>query len=241
MNKISSDEQKMRAAHFAVDYLIQNNILHSNMKVGLGTGSTAVKAVARLAEYIQKGVLKNIVASSTSFQTTLLCEKLDIPVYSLNAKCIGGKLDLTIDGADEIDPDKNITKGGGAALLLEKILAYNSEKYFIVATNSKCVEHLGCSFPIPIEIIGEARTSCIAALKKLGADCVLREGGIPKQGPVITDNGNMILDARFEKPFDPKCYEDKIKLIAGVVEVGLFTKNTPRVFLCDDEGNNTVR
>jgi ribose 5-phosphate isomerase A len=240
MSKVSSDEQKIIVANFAVDYLVDKNILHSNMKIGLGTGSTAVKVVERLAEYIQKGMLQNIVSVSTSFQTMLLCEKLNIPVYSLNAKQIGGKLDFTIDGADEVTPDKCVTKGGGAALLLEKIVAYNSEKYFIVATKSKCVKNLGISFPIPIEIIGEARTSCIAELKKLGAECTLREGGVPKQGPVITDNGNMILDARFREPFEPKLYEDKIKLIAGVVEVGLFTKNIPTVFLSDDEGNCSV-
>lgn len=239
MKTISDDEQKKLVANFAVDYLVENKILHSNMKIGLGTGSTAVKVVAQLAEYLKTGRLKNIVAVSTSFQTTLLCERLDIPVFSLNAKSIGGKLDFTIDGADEIDSEKNLTKGGGAALLLEKILAYNSEKYFIVATKNKCVQNLGLTFPIPIEIIGEARTSCIKTLKNIEADSVLREG-IKKQGPVITDNGNLIVDASFQKPFSPKAYEEKIKLIPGVVEVGLFTKKPPTVFISDEVGNCSI-
>lgn len=239
MKTISDDEQKKLVANFAIDYLIEKKLLHSNMKIGLGTGSTAVKVVARLSEHLKTGSLKNIVVVSTSFQTTLLCEQLDIPVFSLNAKCIGGKLDFTIDGADEIDGEKNLTKGGGAALLLEKILAYNSEKYFIVATKNKCVQNLGLTFPIPLEIISEARTSCIAALKNLGADCTLREG-IKKQGPVITDNGNLIVDARFQKPFSPHSFEEKIKLIPGVVEVGLFTKNTPTIFISDETGDCSV-
>lgn len=236
MNKISGDEQKSRVAQYAIDYLQAEKILHSDMKIGLGTGSTAIKAVACIGALLKTGALHNISAVSSSFQTTILCEALNIPVYSLNAKQIGGKLDFTIDGADEIDRDKNLTKGGGAALLLEKILAYNSERYFIIGTENKCVEHLGMSFPIPIEIVSEARSSCIQKLRELGADAVVREG-VKKMGPVITDNGNLIIDAHFSKAFDARQMEEKIKLIAGVVEVGLFTKNTPLVFLSDELGN----
>lgn len=239
MNKISSDEQKRLVACFAVDYLMKKDILHSNMKIGLGTGSTAIKVVEQLAEHLKTGKLKNIIAVPTSFQTLLLCEKLDIPVYSLNSKIISGHLDFTIDGADEVDENKNLTKGGGGALLLEKLVAYSSKKYFIVGTENKCVKNLGLSFPIPIEIIPEARTYCKNALKKLGGETVLREA-VKKMGPIVTDNGNFILDTKFSKNFDPKIYEDKIKQIAGVVEVGLFTKLKPIVFLSDAFGNSRV-
>lgn len=235
MNKISSDEQKTKVANYAIDYLLEKTLLHSNIKIGLGTGSTAIKAVSRIAELLSEGRIKNVLAVSTSFQTSVLCEELNIPLYSLNSKAIGSELDFTIDGADEIDMDKNLTKGGGAALLQEKILAYNSKSYYIIATENKLVNNLGFSFPIPIEIIPEARKSCIKELSPLASEILLREG-VKKMGPVVTDNGNFILDLRLKNAIDVKIAEEKIKLITGVVEVGLFTKKTAQVFLCDEFG-----
>lgn len=236
MNSISDIEKKICVANYAINYLLEKDFLHSNIKIGLGTGSTATEAIKQIANLLKKGTLKNIFACSSSFQTTLLCEKLGISVYSINSSYINGELDFTIDGADEIDNEKNLTKGGGAALLQEKILAYNSKNYFIIATKEKKVENLGLSFPIPIEIIPEARISCIRDLTQIGAKASLREG-IKKMGPVVTDNGNFIVDASFVNPFNPKQLEEKIKLITGVVEVGLFTKKEPIVFIVDNLGN----
>lgn len=232
---LTDNEQKQTVARFAIDSLINENLLHSNMKIGLGTGSTACKAIEEISLHIKSGKLKNIIAVSTSFQTTLLCETLNIPVYSLNSQRIGGKLDFTIDGADEIDYDSNLTKGGGAALLLEKILAYNSERYYIICTEKKQVHHLGITFPLPIEIIPEARTSIISELALLDAKASLREG-IKKMGPIVTDNGNFILDAVFSKPVSPPVIEETLKQIPGVVEVGFFTKKKPRIFLTNEQG-----
>ena len=140
---ISKDEQKILAATTAVDSLIKEGKIFSGMKIGLGTGSTAMPAVKRFAQRIEDGTLKDIKAVATSFQTTLACEELGIPVYTLNDKAINGTLDLAIDGADEIDPDNNLIKGGGAALLREKIIAYNSARFAIVADSSKDVKSLG--------------------------------------------------------------------------------------------------
>ena len=130
---LSQSEQKKLAATTAIDTLIEQGKIFSGMKIGLGTGSTALPAVKRLSERIEDGTLKDIKAVVTSFQTENYCKDLGIPVFTLNDRVIGGHLDLAIDGADEIDQKNNLIKGGGAALLLEKIIAYNSDFYAIVA------------------------------------------------------------------------------------------------------------
>lgn len=233
---ISKDEQKILAAKTAIDTLISEGKIFSGMKIGLGTGSTALPAVKRLSERIEDGTLKDIKAVVTSFQTENYCKDLGIPVYTLNDRVIDGSLDLTIDGADEIDGENNLIKGGGAALLLEKIVAYNSKSYAIVADESKAVKTEGTKFPLPVEIIGGARLSVEKALNKMGAKCVLREG-VRKCGPVITDNGNQILDCTWENPVDPKKMEDEIAKIVGVVEVGFFTKLKPTAFIAKADGS----
>lgn len=235
---ISKDEQKILAANTAVDTMITEGKIFSGMKIGLGTGSTAMPAVRRIAERINDGTLKDIKAVATSFQTTLECEKLGIPVYSMNDKIIGGKLDLAIDGADEATPEGSLIKGGGAALLREKIIAYNSKVFVIVADESKAVTDHGTKFPLPVEIIGEARIPVTNELNALGAECVIREG-VKKCGPVITDNGNMILDCTWKTPVDAFEMEEKINRIVGVVENGFFTKLKPVVFVAHSDGNVT--
>jgi ribose 5-phosphate isomerase A len=241
-NPISQSEQKKLAAQFAIDDLVEKGLIFSGMKIGLGTGSTAMPAVTRLAEHIRAGRLSGIRAVATSFQTTIACEELGIPVFSMNAREIGGSLDLAIDGADEISPEKNLIKGGGAALLLEKIIAYNSKTFVIVADESKAVPSLGIRFPLPVEIIAEARVSAVAALSSLGATATLREG-VRKAGPVITDNGNLIVDCLWpakkdgSSPIDPEEMERAIDDIVGVVENGFFTRNKPMVYIAHSDGS----
>ena len=201
----------------AVDALVK-----SGMKLGLGTGSTAIPAVRHIGALLAEGKLKNILAVPTSFQTSIECEKWGIPLFSLNSKEIGGKLDLTIDGADEVDPENRLVKGGGGALLLEKIVAYASASYAIVVDESKIVKNLGLAFPVPVEVIPEARVPVSAALEKLGVEPALREA-VRKAGPVITDHGNLILDICFAKAIDPAALELEINRIPGVVENGFFT------------------
>lgn len=229
---MTQNEQKELVASTAIDTLIKDKKIFSGMKIGLGTGSTAIPAVKHLAKRINDGTLKDIKAVVTSFGTQNLCEELGIPVYSMNDKIIGGHLDLAIDGADEVDPKNNVIKGGGAALLREKIVAYNSDQFVVVADSTKIVDSLGTKFPLPVEIIGEARVPVAKALNGLGAECTLREG-VKKCGPVITDNGNQILDIVWKNPVDSELMEDKINSIVGVVEVGFFTKNKPIVFTMD--------
>ena len=237
---ISKEEQKILAANKAIDTLIEQKKIFSGMKIGLGTGSTALPAVKRLSERIEDGSLKDIKAVATSFQTENYCKELGIPVYTLNDRAIDGELNLTIDGADEIDSANNLIKGGGAALLLEKIVAYNSKAYVIVADESKSVADMGTKFPLPVEIIGAARRSIEKELGKMGARCVLREG-VRKCGPVITDNGNQILDCVWEWPVNPSEMEDRIAKIAGVVESGFFTKIKPTAFIAHFDGSVEIR
>jgi len=237
---MTQSEQKILVANTAIDTLIEKGKIFSGMKIGLGTGSTAMPAVKRLAEHIQNGDLKDVKAVVTSFQTQNACQDLGIPVYTLNDKIIGGELDLAIDGADEVTPDCFCIKGGGAAHLREKMVEYNSKVFVVIADGSKAVETIGTKFRVPVEIIADARIPVTNALNKLGADCVLREG-VKKAGPVITDNGNVILDCQWKEPINVAEMEDKINGIVGVVENGLFSKNKPIVFLAKDDGTVEMR
>ncbi len=210
----------------AVDALVRDG-----MKLGLGSGSTAVIAVRRVGALLAAGALKDIRAVATSFQTELECEKLGIPLFSLNSAEIDGALDLTIDGADEIDNSRFCVKGGGGALLLEKIVAYASSSYAIVADETKLVARLGQNFPVAVEVVPDARVSVFRALEALGGSPVLR-AAIRKAGPVVTDRGNLLLDVTFKDGADdPASLEDTINHIPGVVENGFFTKLRPRVFI----------
>jgi ribose 5-phosphate isomerase A len=226
------DQQDMKVL---VGYRAADVLVKSGMKLGLGTGSTAVHTVRRVGALFGEGKLRDIKAVPTSFQTVIECEKMGIPLYTLNSREIGGQLDLTIDGADEVDTRNYCTKGGGAALLLEKIIAYASLSYALVIDESKAVENLGLSFPIPVEVIPEARLPVIRALEELGAEPVLREA-VRKAGPVITDKGNVILDTRFKSPVDSVVMEAAINSIAGVVENGFFTRIKPVVFIARRDG-----
>ncbi|MDR3334217.1 MAG: ribose-5-phosphate isomerase RpiA [Treponema sp.] len=215
-------------------------LVTSGMKLGLGTGSTAIHTVRHIGFLQREGKLKGIRAVPTSFQTVIECEKWGIPLYTLNSREIGGTLDLTIDGADEVDGRNYCVKGGGGALLLEKIVAYASVAYAIVADETKLVEQLGHSFPVPIEVVPEARLPAIQALERLGAVVTLREA-VRKAGPVITEHGNLLLDIRFSSPVDPAVLEGELNRIPGVVENGFFTRLRPRVFIGHADGTLKIR
>ncbi|MDR1908415.1 MAG: ribose-5-phosphate isomerase RpiA [Spirochaetaceae bacterium] len=221
---------KERAAFAAVDRLVT-----SGMKLGLGTGSTAIHAVRRVGALLAQGRLRDICAVATSQGTAMECENLGIPLYTLNAKAIGGRLDLTIDGADEVDGENRCVKGGGGALLLEKITAYASAAWAVVVDESKCRSRLGPGFPVPVEVVEEARLTVKARLEALGAEVSLREA-VRKAGPVITEHGNLILDARFPEPPSPEFLEGELNNIPGVVENGFFTRLRPLVFIARTDG-----
>jgi ribose 5-phosphate isomerase A len=214
---MDSQGMKEQAALRAADDLVQNG-----MKLGLGTGSTAVFVVRRVGARLAAGDLADLRVFATSFQTELECEKLGIPHYSLNSPELSGALDLSIDGADEIDTENRLIKGGGGALLIEKLAAYNSGRFAVVADETKLVSRLGLRFPAPVEVIPEARLAVGRALEGLGAAVTLREA-LRKAGPVITEHGNLLLDIVFREAPDPAEMEDRINRIPGVVENGFFT------------------
>jgi len=229
-------KMKQAAGKAAVDSLVK-----SGMKLGLGTGSTAIHAIRRVGELMSQGLLSDICAFATSFQSEIECEKLKIPFFPLNSRELAGSLDLTIDGADEVDPQSYLIKGGGGAMLIEKLAAYASAVFAITVDESKVVNRgLGTGFPVPVEVIPEARTSASMALEAMGAAVTLREA-LRKAGPVITEHGNLILDIRFSKTVDPTVMEREINYIPGVVENGFFTRNRPFVYIAHMDGNIEVR
>jgi ribose 5-phosphate isomerase A len=226
---------KQQAGKAVVDAMVK-----SGMKIGLGTGSTAIHAVRRVGELIAQGQLCDICAFATSFQTEIECEKLNIPFYTLNSKELSAGLDLTIDGADEVDPQNRLIKGGGGALLIEKIAAYASSEYAIIVDESKLTKSLGGGFPVPVEVVPAARLLAKKALEKKGADVILREA-IKKAGPVITEHGNLILDIRFNLQIDPSIMETELNQIPGVVENGFFTRKPPVVTIARSNGTIETR
>ena len=202
----------------------------SGMKVGLGTGSTVKYTVIELGRRIAEEELQ-IVGIPTSLATEQLANKVGIPLVKLS-EC--SHLDIVIDGADEFDGEFNLIKGGGAALLREKIVAQESHAMVVVADERKLVNVLG-AFPLPIEITPFAHQATIRKLAKL-LDCRVncRMSG---DNPVVTDNGNYIADAHCGPSIDePIKLERKILNIAGVVQVGLFNEMCDVVVLANDSG-----
>jgi ribose 5-phosphate isomerase A len=230
MGQDSVGLMKEAAGKAAVDEMVK-----SGMKLGLGTGSTAIHAVRRVGELLSQGALRDICVFATSFQTEIECENLSIPFFTLNSRELSAGLDLTIDGADEVDPQNRLIKGGGGAHLIEKIAAYASAQYAITVDESKLTERLGVGFPVPVEVVPEARVRAAKALEELGANVFLREA-VRKAGPVITEHGNLILDIRFNSPVDPSLMETEINNIPGVVENGFFTRKTPVVYIARSNG-----
>ncbi len=209
------------------------------MRIGLGTGSTAIWAIRRIAERLAEGSLRDIVGVATSTQSAFAAQEGGIPLRSMNDPEIDGEVDLVIDGADEIDEHLHATKGGGAALLFEKILAYNARRMVIIAGRRKYVSRLGRSYPIPIEVVREARVTAARAVTALGGRPEVRQA-VRKMGPVITDNGNILLDTYFDQGIDDAtALEAELNLIPGVVENGIFARISPIVLLGEDDGSIT--
>jgi ribose 5-phosphate isomerase A len=219
----------------AVDRFVQDG-----MRLGLGTGSTAIWAARRVAARITEGSLRGIRAVVTSLQTELEARALGIPIFTLNDASMDCTLDLTIDGADEIDPAWNMIKGGGGALLVEKIIAYASRRLLIIAEAAKLSPRLCDHFPIPVEVVADAAAPVSRRIMEMGGEAAIRMA-VRKAGPVVTDLGNLLLDVTFSGAFDPRRMEDELKLIPGVLENGLFTKKSPELLIGHSEGNIEYR
>lgn len=208
------------------------------MRVGLGTGSTAIHAVRRVGQRLSAGELRDVIAVPTSRQTRLECFALGIPVADLEDPRIGGTLDVVIDGTDEFDPEHRLIKGGGGAHTLEKIIAYAADRFVVVADAGKRVERLGERYPVPVEVIPAALAPVLRAAAALGARPVIREARA-KIGPVISEHGNLIVDLHFAAAFDPAELARRLSEQPGVVEHGLFLRGRPVVYVAGADG--TVR
>lgn len=203
---------KRRAAEKAVLHIESGSV------IGLGSGSTAAHAIRVLGVRLRSGELKEVLGVPTSLQATAEAISASVPITTLDEH---PDVDLTIDGADQIDKALNVIKGGGGALLREKIVASASRRYIIIADETKLTANLGEDCCLPVEVLPFALQPVLRRIGDLGAEVTVRSGG-GKLGPMVTDNGNLIVDAEFGVISKPKRLEAELKAIPGVIETGLF-------------------
>ena len=207
--EISNREEKQKIADKIASMVKDGDI------IGVGSGSTAYLALLKIADRIRTEQL-HIHAIPTSQEIKMACAKLGIPLTSL----LEHKPNWTFDGADEIDPNHNMIKGRGGAMFKEKLLISSSPQTFIIADPSKMVSKLGSRFPVPVEIFPDALIHAAQALRSLSPVDIKLRMAQGKDGPIITENGNLILDVWFDNI--PDNLENAIKSITGVIESGLF-------------------
>ncbi len=212
---------KKIAAERAVEYV------KDGMWVGLGTGSTALWAIRAIAQKVQEGM--QIKAIATSKQSELLALELGVQIFTFADT---DHLDITIDGADEVDDNLDLIKGGGGALLREKIVGSATNFYIIIADENKRVKILG-SFPLPVEVVKFGYQQTVKLLEKLGCTTRLRK---TEAEPFITDNGNYIFDCSFGAIPNPKSLHQEINAIPGVVDNGLFIDMADVVIIGKSDG-----
>jgi ribose 5-phosphate isomerase A len=224
---LEREEYKKQAGEEAVKHIEDGMIL------GLGTGSTVEYTIRKLGQMVKDGL--KIEGIPTSIHTKRIAKEENIPLTTLDEH---PDIDVTIDGADEVDSYLNLVKGGGGALTREKIIAFNSEKVIIVVDDSKIVKALGIDFPLPVEIVKFGWTSTKKTLEAFGCEVKLRE--IMQGEPFITDNGNYILDCEFERIENPEQMEIDINCVPGVVETGLFINLVNEVIVGSKQGILTL-
>lgn len=223
MNKIQ--KLKKQAANRAVE------CIESGTVVGLGHGSTAFFAVRRIAELLNAGKLSEILGVPCSLQVEEKARQLGIPLGALDEHPI---IDVTIDGADEVDPNLDCIKGGGGALLREKIVAQASRREIIVVEESKLSPTLGTRWPVPVEVIPFGWRSQISFLESLGARVTVRQASGERR--FITDQGNLILDCNFGPLSQPAQIARELNQRTGIVEHGLFLGLTTDVIVAGEKG-----
>ena len=216
---------KKEAAEYAVQFL------ESGMVVGLGTGSTAIFATRRIAELLRDGSLKNIVGFATSNVIWQEAQQLGIPLME---QAMSSKIDVTIDGADEVDPKLDLIKGGGGALFREKIVAQASDREIIIVDDSKMSACLGTLHTLPVEVSPFGWESQLRFLQSLGARANIRHNADGSQ--FVSDSGNMILDCDFGPIADVPGLAANLSARAGIVEHGLFVGIASDVIVASETG-----
>ena len=227
------NQMKQAVAEAAVEQF------RDGMVVGLGSGSTAALMIKGLGQRLASGQLKDIVGVTTSFQGEVLAAELGIPLLSLNA--VSG-IDLAIDGADEVDPSFQLIKGGGACHVQEKLVAARAERFVVVVDSTKLVERLNLDFLLPVEVLPGAWRQVQQQLSAMGGAAELRMAQ-RKAGPVVTDQGNLVLDVRFDGGIaDPVDLERSVNNLPGVLENGLFVNLADEVLVGEvNKGVASVR
>ncbi|AIQ98035.1 ribose-5-phosphate isomerase RpiA [Prochlorococcus sp. MIT 0801] len=216
------NQMKQAVALAAVDQI------ENGMILGLGSGSTAALMIEALAVKIKSGEIKDVVGVTTSFQGEVLASELGIPLKSLSSV---SEIDLAIDGADEVDPKFQLIKGGGACHVQEKLVAALARKFIVVVDSTKLVDKLNLDFKLPVEVLPSAWKQVQKTLEDLGGEGYLRMAQ-KKAGPIVTDQGNLILDLSFSNGIDqPELLESQINNIPGVLENGLFVNLTDQVLV----------
>lgn len=205
------------------------DLIKDGQIVGLGTGSTTHYFIRHLGERIKNEEL-NILGIPTSYQSLIIAREVGINTTTLDEYDI----DVAVDGADEVDENLNLIKGGGAAHTLEKLVDSSAKKFIVIVDDSKMVKQLG-EFPVPIEIIPEALRIVKESLIDMGGKPELRMG-VQKDGPVITDNGNFIVDTKFDSIRNPQKLEKELNILPGVVENGIFTNLVDKVIIGSPSG-----
>lgn len=202
-------------------------LVSSGSVVGLGSGSTAALAIEEIGRRIQSGALSDIVGIPTSSAAHRLALEYGIPIDDIERHSV---IDITIDGADEIDPLQRVIKGAGGALLREKIVAARSIRWVIIGDSTKLVDRLGTRYPVPVEVVKFGWSAQAEALRELGAETVLRPAD--GESPYITDEGHYIIDARFPDGIDdPDELARTMRSRPGVVESGLFLGFRPEIII----------
>ena len=216
------NQMKQAVALAAVDQI------RDGMVLGLGSGSTAALMIKELGARLQDGRLKDITGVTTSFQGEVLAAELGIPLQSLNAV---DRIDLAIDGADEVDPAFQLIKGGGACHVQEKLVACRANRFVVVVDSTKLVERLNLGFLLPVEVMAGAWRQVQQQLQAMAGAAELRMA-TRKAGPVVTDQGNLVLDVRFEGGIeDPVDLERSVNNLPGVLENGLFVNLVDQVLV----------
>ena len=206
------------------------NQIEDGMVVGLGSGSTAALMIKELGKKLLSRELREIIGVTTSFQGEVLASELGIPLQNLNAI---SRIDIAIDGADEVDPSFQLIKGGGACHVQEKLVAKRSDKFVIVVDSSKLVDKLNLSFLLPVEVLPSAWKQVQINLAELGGKSTLRMAKF-RAGPVVTDQGNLVLDVKVDNGIaNPAILEKDINNIPGVLENGLFVNLANEILVGD--------
>ena len=222
---------KRRAAEKAVEHIESGSV------IGIGSGSTAAQAIGIIGTRLRSGELEAVLGVPTSLQSAAEAVKAGIPLTTLDEH---PDLDLTIDGADQINGGLNAIKGGGGALLREKVVAAASRRYILVADETKLTERLGEGCRLPIEVLPFSLRPVLRRIREFGTKAMVRAGG-GKLGPMVTDNGNLIIDADFGPIPEPRRLEAKLKAIPGVIETGLFLGYADLAYIGTETGVRRLR